>query len=105
MYPFDCTRNFPTVMIIDKNQKMNFKGVIGTTNTANLKQELKLGFIYIKENEKSRLNELLPSPPNDSGIIRRATPKQIIWTNPFRIDNYITVANTVLRQAPAKLNS
>lgn len=84
MNPFNCSRNFPTVDSIERNQFMNFKGVIGAENKDDLKKELRLGFIYIKENEKSRLNEILPSPPVDS-IITRVKPKNIIWSEPFEI--------------------
>lgn len=84
--PYPCDSNFPAVRTIERNQNMNFKGLIGTTDTANLKLDLKLGFIYIRKEEKSHLYELIPPPPIDSCRRKHETHKNIIWSETFRLE-------------------
>ena len=81
-----CTNNFPTIYDLDKNKKINFKGLIAVKDSFDFNNMIKIGFIYIKSNERDRLVELTPPPPGDSIKLKaHNTHKSIIWSDYLKI--------------------
>jgi hypothetical protein len=84
--PLECTRNFPKVYDIDKNKRINFKGLITIKDSFDINTKIKVGFIYIKSNERDRLVELVPPPPGDSLYMKRHnTHNNIIWSDYVKV--------------------
>ena len=84
--PLVCDSNFPTIYDIDKNTKINFKGLITIKDSFDINKLIKIGFIYIKSNERDRLIELTPPPPGDSIQLKdHNTHNSIIWSDYFSI--------------------
>ena len=84
--PLECPGNFPKLFTIDANNKLNFNSLLAVDDTFNLAKEIKIGFIYIKSDEESRIIEITPPVPGDSlALIRHNTHDKIIWSDPFMI--------------------
>jgi hypothetical protein len=82
--PFKCIKNFPKVYDLDKNQKINFKGLIAIKDSFDLNKKIKLGFIYIRSYEHNRLVEIVTPPPGDSIELKKHnTHNNIIWSEYF----------------------
>lgn len=82
-YPY-CTKNIPVIKEIHPKQKLSYNGILWIIgNLKNIKrQNLKLGFILIKENEIYRDIEfwrILHDKINKK--------KDIIWSDTFKINN------------------
>ena len=84
--PIECTRNFPKIFDLDKNNRINFSGLIAVKDSFDFNKMIKIGFIYIKLNERERLIEIIPPLPGDSIQLRKhKTHNRIIWSDYFKI--------------------
>jgi len=82
----ECPRNFPKLFDIEVNSRMNFDGLLAIDDTFDLNKMIKIGFIYIDEDEESRIIEISPFPPGDSVALKKHnTHDRIIWSEPFMI--------------------
>jgi len=82
----ECPRNFPTIMRLEKNQKMDFSGLITSEDSSLFNMDNRIGFIYLKESEGVKLVEITPPPPGaDSVLLKRHNKhERIIWSDYLR---------------------
>jgi hypothetical protein len=80
----NCELNYPHVIYLERNNKCSFNGIIRVSKKNLPKnQEYKLGFLFVAETEyrrsKDDFNEIL--------IQKFKKHKDIIWSNPFKLNN------------------
>lgn|GEM_PF-7029235 len=83
---FSCLRDFLEIAEIGKHQSHHLKGYIKIGNTSDISNNLKVGFIYVKPNEKDRIIEIVPPDLRDSVKVKKHnTHKNVIWSDYFKV--------------------
>ncbi len=81
-YSQGCDKNYPTIKEIGPRQKLTFNGVIHSTNSAKLNNQIdvRLGFVLIKEQDISKMSDFRNVLSN-----KIENQNEIIWSEPFNI--------------------